>query len=356
MSIIHRYITREIVKYFSVVLCIVIAVYLAVDFFEKIDNFMEVNLPLARSVEFFLYKIPFIIAQITPIAILLGVVITFGLMNRHNEILAVKGGGGSTGYMFKPALVIGVVLSVFLFFFSELVVPVTVSRSNWIWHHRDGSSFSSSEKNIWIKDHRAMIHIRYFNPGDQSISGITGSWFDEDFKLVRRVDAEKGLYSNGRWILSKAMEQRLEPKTRVYRVVFLERLEASFEFVPEDLRRVVRKSEEMSFFELLNYIRKVENEGYDATVYRVDLNAKLAYPLVCLIMVMVGTALAVRNAMKDSLAVGIVYGIGIAFVYWIFYSFCVSLGYGKIVPPVIAAWTANFVFLSVGGVMLLRAE
>ena len=97
-----------------------------------------------------------------------------------------------------------------------------------------------------------MIHIRYFNPGDQTISGITAGYFDEDFELARRVDAEKGWFADGRWILSNVMEQRLDKAARIYRVLFHEQFEASFDFVPEDLKRVARKSEEMSFFELLS--------------------------------------------------------------------------------------------------------
>ena len=45
MSIISRYIVREILRYFSLILLAVVGIYLAVDFFEKIDNFMESGVP-----------------------------------------------------------------------------------------------------------------------------------------------------------------------------------------------------------------------------------------------------------------------------------------------------------------------
>ncbi|MDD2389368.1 MAG: LPS export ABC transporter permease LptG [Desulfobacterales bacterium] len=356
MTIIHRYITREIGRYFAIVVFVVVVIYLTVDFFEKIDNFMEVNLPLSSCLKFFVFKIPFIVAQIVPLGELLAVILAFGLMNKNNELLALKSGGISIYYMIKPVLVIGVIVSVLLFFFSELLVPLTVSKSNWIWANREGTAFSTQEKDIWIKDNRLMTHIKYVNPADQTIFGITISQLDANFDLVRRIDAEKGVYGQGHWTLYDIMEQRLNRETRNYSVEFHDQQVETFGFEPDDLKRVVKKSEEMNFIELLEYIRKIETEGYDATVYRVDLNAKLAFSLVCLIMAMVGSGLAVRRSMKDSLSVGIVYGIGIAFVYWIFYSFCISLGYGKILPPVIAAWVANVVFLGFGGLLLVTAE
>jgi lipopolysaccharide export system permease protein len=112
----------------------------------------------------------------------------------------------------------------------------------------------------------------------------------------------------------------------------------------------------MSFKELLAYIRKVEAEGYDATVYRVDLYAKPAYAFVCLIMCIIGMGLAVRQQRQQSIFFSLSFGIIAAFFYWIFYSFCLSLGYGEMLPPIIAAWTANLVFLCIGFLVLVNAE
>ena len=58
------------------------------------------------------------------------------------------------------------------------------------------------------------------------------------------------------------------------------------------LKRVAKKSEEMSFKELFEYIRNIESEGYDATPYRVDFHAKFALPVACLIVSVVRTILA----------------------------------------------------------------
>ena len=110
------------------------------------------------------------------------------------------------------------------------------------------------------------------------------------------------------------------------------------------------------FRELLGYIRKVEAEGYAATAYRVDLWAKIAFPFICIILCLVGTGIAAKTALKDGMAVSIAYGIGIAFLYWIFYSFCLSLGYGGMLPPPVAAWSANLVFLCLGVFTLIQAE
>jgi len=100
----------------------------------------------------------------------------------------------------------------------------------------------------------------------------------------------------------------------------------------------------------------VEFEGYDATTYRVDLYAKSAYPFIGIIMGLIGVGLTARRQLTKGLPVSISLGIGIAFLYWVFQSLCLSFGYGEILPPAVAAWTANIVFLCGGGLLLLNAE
>ena len=128
------------------------------------------------------------------------------------------------------------------------------------------------------------------------------------------------------------------------------------DFVPEDLQRVAKKSEEMSYKELLLYIRDVEAEGYDATPYRVDLHGKFSLPVACLIICLVGVGIMVRKISGRSFAVNIALGILVIFLYWISHSFCMSLGYGGMLPPVIAAWMSNFIFACLAIFNLLNAE
>ncbi|MDL2123779.1 MAG: LptF/LptG family permease, partial [Deltaproteobacteria bacterium] len=374
MSIIHKYLTGEIFKCLFFVLAVVISIYLSVDFFEKIDNFMEAGLPFSKIFIFLIFKIPFIIAQIIPVCILLSVIIVFGLMTKNNELIALKSSGITVYYLLKPVLIIGLLLSLLLFFISEAVVPLTMGRANEIWlkEVKKESAVISKEKNIWIKGNRLITHITYYNPVEKAIFGISINAFDENFKLVRRIDAKKGLFKNGKWFLYEVIEQNfiienqvllhMEKEWSLYEVIeqnfnkengqpriklYKEKLE-KIDFLPDDLQRIIKKSEEMNFNELFNYIKKVEAEGYEATIYRVDFYAKIAFPFVCLIMCIIGAGIAFKRKVKEGLPVNVAYGIGIAFLYWILYSLCVSLGYGEMLPPLVAAWSANLIFSCFG--------
>jgi len=358
MSIIQKYLTKEIIKHFGIVLITVVSIYVVVDFFGNIAKFINAGLSFSRMLTFILLKIPLIIAQMTPVVILLTILIVFGLMSKNNEILALKSSGLSTYYFLRPVLLIGLIMGILLFIFSEIVVPITTYKANSIWlkEVKKGSAITSREKNIWIKGNRKIIHIKYYSPASKTIFGITLYYFDEDFRLTRRVDAQKGVFKQGKWVIIDFVEQNLEKENGKYRITFQDKMVEKLDILPEDLKRVIKKPEEMSFMELLTYIKKVEEEGYDATVNKVDLFAKPALSFVCVIMCMLGIGIAIREERKKGIFLCIAYGIMIAFFYWICYSFFLSLGYGEMLPPVIAAWSSNFIFLCFGFFILLNTD
>ena len=357
MSIIDRYLTKEIFKYFAIVLMAAIGIYLAVDFFENADKFINAGLSVSRILLFFQLKIPLIIAQITPVGILLAVLIAFGMMNKNNEIVALKSGGMSVYHFIRPIIFIGLLVTVGLFFISETVVPITISKANDIWRREVKKyTLTSTRKNIWFKGRHSISHITYFNPKDQTISGITLNYFDQQFRLTRRVDAAKGRFKQGQWVLYDTMEQVLNDNTGSYDVEIQSEKVENIDFQPEDLKRAAKKSEEMSFQELYRFVQDIESEGYDATPYRVDYHSKFALPAACLILCIIGTGITLRKNARHGLSVPIIYGITVVFLYWISQSFCLSLGYGGILPPIIAAWISNFIFLCFAGLNLLSAE
>lgn len=371
MPILYRYVIREILRTALVLLVSVVGIYLVVDFFERIDNFMEAGVPMARMLAYLAYKVPMIIAQVLPVVLLLAVLVTFGLMGKHNEIIALKSGGVGFHTLLKPLAGTGLAFSLLLFLTAEIFVPVTAARANAIWwgEVKKRAAVVSREKNIWLKENQRITHIKYYDRDARAAFGVTVYEFDPEFRLAERIDAERAVFSAGaseggeggggpgRWEVFGMMRQVLDPSTGQYRITTDPGpVGLQIGISPENLETVVKKSEEMSLVELYGYVRRIESEGYDATRYRVDLHAKSAFPLICFILAFVSAGIAGRKGIRDGIPVGVAYGIGVAFLYWIFYSLCISLGYGGVIPPVLAAWTANLLFACVALITLMNVE
>jgi lipopolysaccharide export system permease protein len=358
MSILFKYVIKEILKQFAVIATVVVVVYVAIDFFEKIGDVLKSGLPFSEFSIFFLLKIPLVLVQITPVAALLATLIVFGLMKKNNEITALKSCGLGISFLLKPAVVTGAGFCLFLFILSELVVPATISQANLIWLKkvRHKASTSVKQDDIWIKDSGVVMHISHYDPDQKTAFGITLNFFDKTFRLIRRVDASKGSYSESKWILTNALDHRFDEDGDIQQTATKQRLAVEIDIVPEDLGRAAKHSEEMGFFELLRHIRKIAGEGYGTALYRVDLHAKIAFPFVCLLMSLLGTGLGASGRAMGGIAATIAYGIGISFAYWMLYGFSLSLGYGSVLPPIVAAWSANIFFLFVAWAVLARSE
>jgi lipopolysaccharide export system permease protein len=185
---------------------------------------------------------------------------------------------------------------------------------------------------------------------------VTLNFFDGDFRLTRRIDARQAEYKQGQWVFKDVLRQVRQAKDGSVRVDHLDQLRLTLDFEPLDLKRVIKASDEMSLLELAAYIENATSEGYDTTTYRVDFHAKIAYPLICLILVVIGVTVAGRGRRGESLAVVVVIGIGLAFFFWVLRGFSLSLGYAGMLPPVLAAWLPNVIYCLAAGFLLLRAE
>ncbi|MBF0467376.1 MAG: LptF/LptG family permease [Desulfamplus sp.] len=380
MSILTQYWIKEFFRFFLIIQTIVLSIFVAVDYLTNMDKFFKSGITLVNAFGYVLLKTPFMFVQLTPAGTVLAVVTVFGLMNRNNELLAIKSGGISIWYIVTPAVVTGICLAFMMLFLGETIVPLTMSKANHIKYSviKKNRNIHAVRENIWIKGEDSISHFKYFNSTDKTISGITITFLDNKFRISRRLDAENGkLKDNDRsdyktednenpeiksdpkrvkWILSGVVEQTFDEKTEDFVIKEYDQKEIDLELKPEDLKAVVKKSDEMDFRELAAHIQKIHNEGYDPTTYKVDLFAKSAFPFICVIMAIIGAAAGMRRFVKENLAAGIGIGIGASFFYWIVHGFSTSLGYARMLPPFISAWATNFIFLCIAIIYLLNTE
>ena len=101
---------------------------------------------------------------------------------------------------------------------------------------------------------------------------------------------------------------------------------------------------------------KLEREGYDATRQRVDMHSRLAVPFTCLIMGFLGIPFALQRGRNSNIALGVGLSLGIGVIYFIIQSLVMAFGYSNAMPPLFAAWTANFIFLLLGVWLLLNVQ
>ena len=357
MNLLTRYCSKEFLKYLALFHFALLFVYLLIDFIQKIDNFIEAQAPKSAMFGYFFYKTPYILTQMLPVATLLAVIVMLCLMEKNNEITAIKACGVSIYQFTKPVITVSILLAGGVFLFSELIVPYSSSRCNEIWNievdKRDKAQFFS-RAHIWYKGKNAIYWIRHFNASKKTIEDLTFYFFDPSFRLEKRIDAKMGIWNGDHWKILKGIRQDLR-EDGSYAFLRFEEMPLSIPEKPEDFIRTIRKPEEMGYWQLKRYALKIREEGYDATKYLVDMNIKAAFPVINFLMVLLGIpiALGIRRG-GTPLAVSI--GIGTCFAYLVTLGFSRSLGLSGILPPLLAAWLANILFFFIGSYLLLRLE
>ena len=86
-----------------------------------------------------------------------------------------------------------------------------------------------------------------------------------------------------------------------------------------------------------------------------DTYMKLSFPFINLVVVLVGIPAALKLK-ASSIPVSISVGIGICFAYIVCMGIFRSLGISGIMPPFLAAWMANIMFLLAGIHMMIHIE
>ncbi len=346
MTIISRYITREFLKIFVLVLLSFLSIYLIVDFFERIRMFLSNQATIGQMVSYFLYTLPMIAAQAIPVSILLATLLTFGMLSKNHELVALKASGISMHRASVPVLCLAAAACLLVFFLNEFVTPYTNQRARHIklveiQKQKKTGVFKKNQ--VWFRAKNSIYSFTIFDPERNTLQGISIHYFDPEFNLTKRIDARRAVWTGDHWEFFDVLVTHF-PTGTLPSIERLDRLTVDLPEEPSDFQVVQRSADEMGYMELRGYIRKIREEGYDVTRYETDLHGKIAFTLVSLFVVMVGIAFSMRPERSGGVAQGIGIGLIIGFSYWILFAFCLSLGRSGTLAPVLAAWVPNLLF------------
>jgi lipopolysaccharide export system permease protein len=357
MNILSKYVLQEFYKLFAFCEALFVFLFLMVDFLQRIDNFIEAKATKAAVLLYFLYKAPFIMVNMVPAAVLISVIILFTSMKKKNELTALRTSGISLFMLSKTMILGSLFIVVGMFLVSETVVPYTSSKGYRIWNvdvqKQDPGLFYGKEE-IWYRGGNAIYWIRQFNPKEKTMGNPTFYFFDRAFRVVKKIEGRKGIWEGDHWRIENGFIQELKEDGQ-YGFSKFDSYALRLRETPETFMRGTRKPEEMSYWQLKDYAETVRQEGYNNAKYLVDMNIKLAFPFISLILLTIGIPLALAVKKGGSpLAVSI--GMAVCFLYVLVLGLSRSLGLAGVLPPLLSAWLASLLFLFLGISMMIHME
>ena len=358
MRIITQYIIREYLKILTLGQVTFLLIFFVVVLFERIDTIIVNNAPLHLLFIYLLYATPLFFTQSLPFAILFAALITLGILSRNKEIVAMEGNGISTYRIILPLLALAALVTIFIFFFNETIAPYSVRKSHYIWSvkikkEEERAAFKLNK--IWYHGEDNIYNIRLLEPKDNILKGVTIYRFDKNFTLYQRIDAYEARWEDDSWNFYNVAIRDFLPGGNVVIKTYEEK-NILIPEKPEDFKKGIKSPEEMSYKELKGYVGKLRSEGYDATRYVVDLHAKVAFPFLSLIMVLIGgpIGMLVGRGRGGNIAKGVGISSLIGFAYWLVFAMFTAMGHSGTLPALIAAWAPN-VFFGLAGWFILES-
>jgi lipopolysaccharide export system permease protein len=359
MTIVQRYVQREFLKIFGICFGGLLGTYFLVDFFQRIDLFLNFPTPVRYKILYFVLKLPLFVYHITPIAVLVSLLVTLGMLSKNREITAIKCGGITLYHLCRPLVVLGLLASLFVFLTNEFLVPHSTRQAQYVLDvkikNRPLRSIFRQNRIWYYGENKTIFNIQLLDPVELSLEGVTIFRFDErGTRLVERIDARRARYRKLTWEFLDGTIRTFDPDGTVKTVSFARRV-IPLKEKPADISQYREKPEQMNLPALAEYVRKLRRGGFNPTQYVVDMHAKAALPLVSFVVTILAIPLAFRTG-----AGGIVASLGasiaLGFTYWIVISVGISIGHAGRAPPLLAAWAPNVFFLAVGAYLWLRLE
>ncbi len=357
-QLIDRLVLADMARFFFFILGGFSILFIIITLFQLLNNITRHNIEWTVVANYLIFLLPMIINYMTPLSALVAVMVTFGILQKTSQVVALKASGQSIYRMALPAIVASLLLSAVIFLNQDYLLPFTNRRQNNLRYLiRSGQEPPQTfyqTRNQWIFGNDSRI----YNYAHFDISTGTFARLNvmdlarEPFSIKRRLYANRATWDNSRreWVLENGWERRFESERVVFYETFKER-RVELPERPEYFQKDSRGPTSMTMTELRNKIADLSRSGFDVLDLKIALQSKLAFPLTCLIMVIVGLPFSFSIGKRGALY-GVTLGIAIGLAYWGLSGLFEQMGRYEMLPPVLAAWGANMLF-GAGGIYLL---
>jgi LPS export ABC transporter permease LptF/LPS export ABC transporter permease LptG len=359
------YVMREYATNFGLVLFSFSTLFIIFTFFELIGDIIRNRTPLVTVGDYLLNLIPFILYNVTPLCCLVAVLITFGALGRSSELTAMKATGISLYRIVTPVLITTILIAGGLFAFDELYLPAANRRQEAlrsVIKDKPAQTFLRPDRK-WISGQNGptgtptrIFYYQFFDASKNVFANLTVFEFNPaTFALERRIFASSAHWNDrvGQWVFENGWQRTFSGETIASYQPFIVTTFPQIHEQPSYFVKEDRPSQEMSYNELSRYITDLKQSGFDTKRLSVQLNRKLAYPLITLVMAMLAIPFALSMGKRGSLA-GIATAIGLGIAYWVVDGLFQAMGNVNTLPAILAAWSPDLLFGIAGTYLLLR--
>ncbi|PYT82908.1 MAG: LPS export ABC transporter permease LptF [Acidobacteria bacterium] len=352
------YILRKFFFYLGVLLVVFVFLFEAFTFFELLDDIGRHRVPFLTVVEYFQYLTPYLVYNLAPLAGLVAVLVTLGIMSKNNEIVAIKASGISLFRVAVPLLLAGLAVAGTLLLLDDTYLPYANQRQDALHNQIKGrppQTYTHPQR--WIFGENSKIYnYDVFDPEQNMFGGLSVLELDpSDFHLRQRIFATRAHWSETQhvWVLEQGWIRDFSDGTVTRFETFTAAAPPELSEPPSYFNREVRQAFQMSVGELREYIDGLHRAGFDVATLMVQWHKKMAYPLMAPVSMLLAIPFAFLVGTRGAVG-GVALGIGIGVAYWAMAALLEAMGGVGQLPPLLAGWSPDIIFFFLGMYFLFK--
>ena len=354
MKLFDKYILREFAIPFLTIVVGFVLLFVVFDLSSRLDDFIRHGMSADEVLAFYYLYVPQMIVAVAPISLLLAIFFSLGRLNRNREILALRASGVSLIRIGRPLFMVGAVCIIFVFFVNEYFVTQTYAETQeFIDRIKDRKREPEEIKAKYFKYKGGTL---FFNRFDTRLNRLEGIMWDNAGSEVSNetaTQAVSGRWINGQWWLK---EVRIFYSDGSQSPLYARRRMYDWNFGPEELAKD-KEAKEMTFVELCGKLGGGNSIPYEQRKnMSLQFNHKLAFPLLNLVVVLISLPLCLRTNISGSIFIGMGLSLLLSFSYYGLFTLGMALGGKGILPPWLAVWSPNIIFMFLGGILTVRME
>lgn len=349
LGTLDTHLIRTCFSFFMLVVVAVCTIFVAVNLSENLEDIQRNRIPLVAVASFYFYSLPQILHDLFPLAFLVAFLATAAVLEKNNESTALKASGISLTRVALPLLALGVILGIGLFIMDESIVQRanrTAQRlEDMIKGRKVARAYRSTDRPwLFLPDGRTLVNFIQYDGDTTALVRPSIYTFNDQLQLRSRMVADRAEFRDGRWRAEGGWSRTFLDEASPTFVRHSGPVEFPIDVGPEYFGREYRRPSQMNLLELRSYISTLQAAGYRVDPLRVQFHQKLAYPMSVFLLAWLALPFAFRMGRKGTV-VGIAVALVLGMTYFTVTAVITKLGEASLLPPVLAAWTPNVLFL-----------
>ena len=341
-----RYVAREFTRYFVLILAALVTVYVLGLLIDVIADAFQNRIKGKLVFQYLAFEQPQILFYMLPLATLMATLVTFAIFTKTSELTAAKAGGMSLYRLSVPVTLVGLLMSGACFALQEYVLPYANRRAAELRDEikkRPVETYNVLDRRWMMGQENQIYNYAFYDPARGRFNGLAVYRYSTaPFGLAERLYAREADWdaARGVWLFKNGWRRnfRESGKSEEFGELEVSGIEPPSYFVKEE-----RRSEQMTYLELSEYVADLKQAGFDVVRLEVALQSKFAFPLAAVVTVLIAIPFSFTPGKKGAL-----YGIGIAIAiglsYYVTTRLFAFMGETAMLPPGIAAWAPNALF------------